>query len=182
MVTTDVALLVAVAAVVIALVSVGVTISVFVSQRRVQGAVSIFVGDERHNAFELMQSYLDEVVDLRGEVVEISERTEDNRDLLARCVSRVSTIRYDAFEEMGGHLSYSTALLDEVGDGVVLTSIHGRTDTRSYAKPIEAGESRHTLSVEERAAVDRALAAGWGEVVTVPVAEDPHDVDEEQAP
>lgn len=68
-------------------------------------------------------------------------------------------VRYDAFEDMGGRLSFSAALLDDHGDGVVITSINGRTETRTYAKPIVNLRSEHNLSEEERAAIAGAAAA-----------------------
>lgn len=67
-------------------------------------------------------------------------------------------VRYDAFEDMGGRLSFSAALLDDHGDGVVITSINGRTETRTYAKPISNLDSEHNLSEEERAAIEGAIA------------------------
>ncbi|HWC32041.1 MAG TPA: DUF4446 family protein [Actinomycetota bacterium] len=74
-------------------------------------------------------------------------------------IGRVGLVRYDAFEDMGGHLSFSAALLDEQGDGLVVTSINGRQDTRCYAKPVERGTSRYNLSAEEEEAVRQALAS-----------------------
>jgi hypothetical protein len=59
---------------------------------------------------------------------------------------------------MGGRLSFSAALLDDHGDGIVMTSINGRTETRTYAKPISRLQSEHNLSNEERAAIDMAAA------------------------
>jgi hypothetical protein len=67
-------------------------------------------------------------------------------------------VRYDAFEDMGGRLSFSAALLDDHGNGVVITSINGRTETRTYAKPIVNLKSEHNLSDEERAAIEGAVA------------------------
>lgn len=73
-------------------------------------------------------------------------------------VQHVGMVRYDAFEDVGGRLSFSCALLDDRGDGVVVTSINGRQDTRVYAKPISGGRSSHNLSEEEDAAIQQALA------------------------
>lgn len=67
-------------------------------------------------------------------------------------------VRYDAFDDMGGRLSFSAALLDDHGDGVVLTSINGRTETRTYAKDIVNLTSEHNLSEEEREAIAGAVA------------------------
>lgn len=61
----------------------------------------------------------------------------------------VAMLRYDAFRDMGGRLSFSLALLDVAGDGVILTSINAPSETRTYAKIIQAGESTHDLSPEE---------------------------------
>jgi hypothetical protein len=73
-------------------------------------------------------------------------------------LQRFGIVRYNAFEEMGGNLSFSLAILDDHGDGLVLTSINGRADSRTYAKPIKALSSPHTLSDEEREAIASAVA------------------------
>jgi hypothetical protein len=72
-------------------------------------------------------------------------------------VRRVGVLRYDAFEDVGGRLSFSCALLDEHGTGVVLTSINGRQETRVYAKPVTAGQSTYNLSREEEEAIRQAI-------------------------
>ncbi len=72
-------------------------------------------------------------------------------------IRRIALLRYDAFEDVGGRLSFSCALLDEYGSGVVLTSINGRQETRVYAKPISAGRSNYNLSQEEAEAIREAL-------------------------
>ena len=71
--------------------------------------------------------------------------------------SHVGLVRYDAFEDVGGRLSFSCALLDDQGSGVILTSINGRQETRVYAKPVTGGVSSHNLSLEEEEAIRRAL-------------------------
>jgi hypothetical protein len=74
-------------------------------------------------------------------------------------VRNVALLRYDAFEDVGGRLSFSCALLDDQGNGVVLTSINGRQETRVYAKPVNLGTSSHNLSLEEEESIRRALGA-----------------------
>ena len=78
-------------------------------------------------------------------------------------IQRFGLVRYNAFAEMGGQLSFSAAFLDDHGDGVVITSINGRTETRTYAKDIRNLTSSHNLSDEERKAIDMA-ASGTGRV------------------
>jgi hypothetical protein len=73
-------------------------------------------------------------------------------------VRRVALLRYDAFEDVGGRLSFSCAMLDEHGTGVVITSINGRQETRVYAKPVTARTSNYNLSAEEEEAIRQAMA------------------------
>lgn len=81
-------------------------------------------------------------------------------------VRNVALLRYDAFEDVGGRLSFSCALLDDHGDGVVLTSINGRQETRVYAKQVTQGTSSHNLSLEEEEAIRRAMGGRHATVET----------------
>lgn len=81
-------------------------------------------------------------------------------------IRNVALLRYDAFEDVGGRLSFSCALLDDHGDGVVLTSINGRQETRVYAKQVTQGTSSHNLSLEEEEAIRRAMGGRQATVET----------------
>ncbi|MGA8047313.1 MAG: DUF4446 family protein [Dermatophilaceae bacterium] len=74
---------------------------------------------------------------------------------IASALRHVAVVRYDAFGDMGGRLSFSAALVDDAGDGVVISSIHARGESRTYAKGLVAGRSDTTLTPEEQ----QALAA-----------------------
>jgi hypothetical protein len=94
------------------------------------------------------------------EVVRTLNRVDKKQDGQIRgSIRNVALLRYDAFEDVGGRLSFSFALLDDEGTGVVLTSINGRQETRVYAKPITEARSTYNLSVEEEEAIRQALAA-----------------------
>ena len=86
----------------------------------------------------------------------------------------VAIVRYDALNEMSGQLSFSLALLNAVGDGVVLSSINGRAETRTYAKPIVAGVGQQELSPEEAQAVHTARL-GNGLTAMIPEPAGPSD-------
>ncbi len=90
--------------------------------------------------------------DLHGLRQEVAALTAESRAALRN----LAVVRYDAFGDMGGHLSWSLALLDEAGHGVVLTSIHGRSEARTYAKNIAAWTCDQPLSPEEQESVDHA--------------------------
>jgi hypothetical protein len=78
-----------------------------------------------------------------------------------RALRDIAIVRYDALSEGTGQLSFSLALLNATGDGVVLSSINGRAETRTYAKPLVGGRSKQELSPEEAQAV-RSARLGTG--------------------
>ncbi|GAB3774654.1 hypothetical protein FB382_003805 [Nocardioides ginsengisegetis] len=91
----------------------------------------------------------EDVHGLRQEVAALRAETRD-------ALRHLAVVRYDAFGDMGGHLSWSVAILDDGGNGVVLTSIHGRSEARTYAKSIAGWSCEQQLSPEEDEAIDHA--------------------------
>ena len=75
---------------------------------------------------------------------------------LAQALRHVAVVRYDAFGDMGGRMSFSAALVDDTGDGMVISSIHARGESRTYAKGVVRGGSDVVLTPEERQALDAA--------------------------
>lgn len=78
--------------------------------------------------------------------------------LLRRSIQRVGVVRFNPFPDAGGDQSFAIALLDSEGTGLVVSSLHSRTETRVFAKPVAGGRSRYALSDEEQDAIERALA------------------------
>jgi len=76
---------------------------------------------------------------------------------MERHIQNVALVRYSAFEQGGGELSFSAAMLDKKGDGVIFTSIFGRDEARFYGKPVKAGKSEYNLSDEEKQAIKEAM-------------------------
>lgn len=94
---------------------------------------------------------------LRAQVQSARVEVESARSQLADALRHVAVVRYDAFGDMGGRMSFTAALLDESGDGLVITSINGRTEARCYAKGIKRGAGDTPLSPEETQAITLAL-------------------------
>jgi hypothetical protein len=90
--------------------------------------------------------------DVHGLRQEVAALRLEARDAL----KHLAVVRYDAFGDMGGHLSWSVALLDDAGHGMVLTSIHGRSEARTYAKSIRDWSCEQQLSPEEEEAIANA--------------------------
>lgn len=128
--------------------------------RRMRRQLVIARGDNQETdiigALEVARKQLDGL-DRRIDAVVVA--LEEQAELRRLALQRFGLVRYDAFEEMGGQLSFSAAFLDDRGDGIVLTSINGRTETRTYAKPLRNLESDHNLSDEERRAISMATSS-----------------------
>jgi hypothetical protein len=103
----------------------------------------------RRRSDEPVDALPEDVHGLRQEVAALRAEAGD-------ALRHLSVVRYDAFGDMGGHLSWSLALLDDAGHGVLLTSIHGRSEARTYAKSISGWSSEQQLSPEEAEAVEHA--------------------------
>lgn len=95
-----------------------------------------------------------------GELARRTERAESRLreldGLSLTDVSRIGFVRYDAFDDTGSELSYALALLNREGDGVVLTSIYSRADSRTFGKAVERYVPRTNASAEELAAIAQA--------------------------
>jgi hypothetical protein len=91
---------------------------------------------------------------VRSELRRLGKDIEVTRGELRETLQHLAVVRYDAFGDTGGKLSWSMALLDDKGDGVVLTSINSRADARTYAKEIKAFASEAKLSPEEEEALE----------------------------
>ncbi len=89
---------------------------------------------------------------LQGDLTRVSEA-------LQLAVQRVGLVRFNPFEDTGGDQSFAVALLDARGDGIVLSSLFARRETRVFAKPIQGGKSTHVLTAEESRAIELALAS-----------------------
>jgi hypothetical protein len=126
----------------------------FLRVRRLGGAVRATRIEE--SARQLAEHAL-ALRQLRAEHERVARKVGDIESRLAKTIQHVGVVRYDAFREMGGKISFSAALLDDHGDGVVLTALNGRDGARAYAKGVAGGRSATPLSEEEKHAL--AVAA-----------------------
>jgi len=113
------------------------------------------------------QDMVDFAVSLQGRVDDLHRAFDELAEALARvdrrvdtALSRTALIRYDAYEDTGGHQSASMAMLDSARSGIVLTAIQGRDYARVYVKQLDRGRTSIALSPEEQQAVERAMAEG----------------------
>ena len=106
---------------------------------------------------EMLKSYMQRVDEVEQKNAELSSFCKRLDNDMAGCLQKVGIVRYSAFKDMGSDLSFALALLDEKNDGVVLNGIYSSEISNIYAKPIEKGTSKYTVSAEEQKAIDMAI-------------------------
>ncbi len=113
---------------------------------------------KRSDLAKMLNEHIKTVEDARRDVDLLAKELNQLKDDSVFHVSKVGLIRFNPFGDTGGNQSFALALLDERGDGVVLSSLHGRDRTRSYAKPVKNGKpGDFELSEEEVLAVKKAM-------------------------
>lgn len=105
-----------------------------------------------HTTADLDKVYeetLQEVTSLKNQIERLEAEIGHLRNDLSTKISTAKILRYNAFSDTGSDLSYSVALLDSNKNGVVLSSIYGRDESRTYGKPVDDGKSKYPLTKEE---------------------------------
>jgi hypothetical protein len=153
------AVYVAVGAVVVAAAAVVIAVAAYRRLEAVRRAQEVLLGGEGKT------DMVDFAVSLQGRVDDLHRVVDELAAALSRVdrrvdssLSRTALIRYDAYEDTGGHQSASIALLDSERSGIVLTAIQGRDYARVYVKQLDRGRTSIALSPEEQQAVERAMA------------------------
>ena len=140
-------------AVVLGLVSI-LVLNLMLRLRRVENRWRTLLDAPRGDDLErILYDHLRDRLALRAEVSEAVSRVAALESELIRDKRHLGVVKYDAFDEVGGAQSFAVALLDDCGDGVVLTSLVGRKDSRVYCKELRGGTADRPLSDEEREAV-----------------------------
>ena len=141
----------------IGLVGVLAAVVALVQLARIRRTYALLEAAEGRDTFvDVVARTIEEFASLEDAVQTLDVEVGQVRRELAQALRHVSVVRYDAFGDLGGRFSFSAALLDDAGDGLILTSIHGRTETRTYMKGIHGGVTDIALSPEEQQAVQLA--------------------------
>ena len=102
--------------------------------------------------FEEAEAVLKFTKQNRTEIRELNRKLDTN-------YQKVGIVKYDAFKEMGGNLSFALCLLDDNNNGFILNTMHGRESSYTYIKEIENGTAYSTLGEEEKQALQKAISS-----------------------
>jgi len=156
-VTATEALIVAIAGGVLGLAGVGIAVWASIRVKRVRDAQRSLLGGGRRDLVDFAVSLQGRVDDLHRAVDEVAAGLARVDRRVDAAVTNTAIVRYDAYEDTGGHQSASLALLDSARTGVVVTAIQGRDYARIYMKELDRGKASVALSPEEQEAVERAM-------------------------
>ena len=136
--------------VVLVLVLLVMLISVKGKLNTLQKKYDFFTQGESTDIDTLLTNTLVELRKAKEDLAALTEKHKALREQVKGCLQTVKLERYDAFDAMGGKMSYSLLFSDENKNGVILTSVYGRDESRCYAKDLKEGKSEYTLAEEEK--------------------------------
>ncbi len=131
----------------------------YVALRRVRKAQLVLLGGGKADLVDFAVSLQGRIDDLHKAVDEVAAALGRVDRRVDDTVSKTAIVRYDAYEQSGGHQSASVAMLDSARTGVVLSAIQGRDYARIYVKELDRGRASVALSPEELEAVERAMSS-----------------------
>jgi hypothetical protein len=155
--TATEALVVAIAGVAVGAIGIGLAWWASVKVKRLRDAQRLLLGGGRRDIVEFAVSLQGRIDDLHRAVDEVASGLARVDRRVDGTVTNTSIVRYDAYDDTGGHQSASVAMLDSARTGVVVTAIQGRDYARIYMKELERGRASVALSPEEQEAVERAM-------------------------
>ena len=150
---------IAIGAAAVAGISAAAAVWALVLFRRARAAQSVLLGGSNQDLVDFAVSLQARIDDLHGSVDEVAGGLARVDRRVDGCLQKSSIVRYDAYEEAGGHQSASVAFLDASRTGIVVSAIQGRDYARIYVKELDHGRSSAALSPEEQEAVERAMAS-----------------------
>jgi hypothetical protein len=152
------AAVIALVGIAIALVGIALAWAAWVRVHRLREAQRTLIGGGRKDLVEFSVSLQGRIDDLHKAFDEVAAGLARVDRRVDGTIAKTAIVRYDAYEDTGGHQSASLALLDGARSGVVVTAIQGRDYARIYVKELERGRPSAALSPEEQEAVERAMA------------------------
>lgn len=130
--------------------AIGISFGLRSRLNEMQKKYDFFTRGKEANIDEVLTDTLNELHKTQAELAELQEKHAKLYEQTQGCLQNVKMVRYDAFDAMGGELSYSLLLEDAKKNGIILTSIYGREESRNFAKDVKNGASSYVLADEEK--------------------------------
>jgi hypothetical protein len=131
----------------------------FVQRKQLARMQATLRGAEGKDLQPLLLGHLESMTRMDAALARALERLDGHDVWMRRAISKTGLVRYDAFDDVGGHQSFALALQNDLGDGVLVTSLIGRQQVRVYGKLLNGGQCEQGLSPEEIVAIEHASRA-----------------------
>lgn len=115
-----------------------------------------FLGKKAKDLEDTIEAMLQDIAILQKAKEKMEKEYTNINKRLKKSIRGLETIRFNPFPDQGGNQSFAISLLDEEGDGVVLSSLYARERASIFAKPIAKGQSEYELTEEEKEALWKA--------------------------
>lgn len=151
-----------VVALAVAVLAIAIAVGAQLRLTRIQARYRVLWAGGEKDVAAVLSDQAGEIAQLRSDAERLRAQLTRSASDVEQSLRHVAVVRYDAFGDMGGRLSFSAAIVDDRGDGLVISSIHARGESRTYAKGIVEGDSEVTLSPEEQQALAAARTGKGG--------------------
>ncbi len=118
---------------------------------------SFMNGKDAENLADAIEENFKQMNEIQKDYEETKVDIEETLQGMKSTFHKMGIVKYDAFKEMGGNLSFTLCLLDDVNTGFILNTMHGRDSSYTYIKEIIKGEAYATLGEEEKEALEKAI-------------------------
>jgi len=143
---------------IIAAVAIVIAVATYFKFVKIRGMYQVFMtGTDQGNLEQGLLALAHRVKKLEQDYVAEAQKLNEVDSRLLKSIQRVGMVRFNAFSDVGGEMSFVIALLDDEGNGVTVSSLYGRAEARVYAKAIVKGESASALGAEEIKAIAQAM-------------------------
>ena len=118
---------------------------------------SFMNGKDAENLADAIEENFKQMNEIQKDYEETKQDIDETLQRMKSTFHKIGIVKYDAFKEMGGNLSFTLCLLDDMNTGFILNTMHGRDSSYTYVKEIIKGEAYATLGEEEKEALEKAI-------------------------
>ena len=153
----NLAIVVGAAAAILVILLIAVLIQSLRLRRATRAYGALVQGADGGNLQHVLDQHIGQVRQVSSRLDDLNTMTEYLEQRTRGSLQHIGLVRFNPFQDTGSDQSFAIAMLDDRRDGIVISSLHGRANTRVFAKPVENGTSRHALSDEEADAIRIAV-------------------------
>lgn len=126
--------------------------------KKLEEKYTYFMQDEIGQSMEAkLRDDVDKLHELKDSLDSVYDAQKDILAVQHNCFRKIGFVKYNAFDNIGNHLSFAFTVLDGKNDGFCLSSVYGRSESRIFAKPIIDGKCMYGMSAEEQESLDSAI-------------------------